>query len=318
MTPPTEYIPPAGRVSFCLDFLDWYDRPRLSSYLLHNSRNAWRLTTRQYPDGGTEWSVTPNRAADGWQDGRRCGLTNVEGVAERSDDSGAEAAPPFPQPRDYAGEASMRAKRSVKRLARNHGMVNMWTGTFPGAGVHDYDRAYRCVAGWIHHSGGEFFRLRGGYLGVFELHPSGHGWHVHVLFGGRRLSRAELRELQRSWSGYLRAQGLCEGYGGLVRHHVKRFSSARVAAAYAAKYVTKSFGGRAGVAGGRQRYVRSEGLVLPTGVASYHGSRYGALAAIPLHPRVWDRFYDGREGLGLPFDFVSADCDYRMIGIPPP
>lgn len=206
-------------------------------------------------------------------------------------------------PRDVAAESAGRARRKVVRLARYNRLVNMWTATFPGEGIHDYETAYQLIAGFIHDKG-DWFRERG-YEAVPELHPGGHGWHWHVLFNGPRMPRNVLMGLQRRWTAYVRAHAEIPGWEGqgLVRHHVKRWASERVAGRYAGKYVAKSVG--EGLCSGRHRYLRGEGLALPEASTSLHLSWLDALAAVPRIPLAWTVFYDGRPD--SPFLWLSCD-----------
>jgi len=274
-------------------------RPRLSSYLLHNSEGPrWRLSERGYPDGGREWSITPVRPES-------CDFptTQSEALPARTDGARTATSEQIADrpPRDYARESAARARRTVYRLGRHGAMRNMYTLTFPGEGVHDYGTAYKLVSGFIRDKGG-WLRERG-YLAVAELHPRGHGWHWHVLFRGPRMPRPVLIALQRHWTAYVRSHAEIAGWDGrsLVRHHVKRWSSARVASRYAGKYVAKNVG--EGLAPGRQRYLRAEGLELPPAGVSYHPSWLDCLGAIPSSPHFWHRLFDGRPD--APFLYVS-------------
>lgn len=273
----------------------------LSSYLQQKSREgSWQLSRRQYADGSEEYSVTPKSRMDSALRGNLPAASDARGdgpapaTVERSRDR---------HPRDVATESAARARRVVVRLARYTNMQNMWTLTFPGAGVHDYETAYRLVSGFIHYDGA-WVRSRA-YEAVPELHPGGHGWHWHVLFNGPRMPRSVLVELQRAWTRYVRIHGEVEGWDGksLVRHHVKRWSSARCAARYAGKYVAKSVG--EGLAKGRHRYLRGEGLELPAPATSFHDSWIDALSAVPHSPQFLARVYDGRPS--APFIWCSWD-----------
>jgi hypothetical protein len=133
----------------------------------------------------------------------------------------------------------------------------MVTLTFPGVGVHDYNRALRLLQNYIHDHGGQL-HLGGHYLAVPELHPGKHGWHWHVLVH-RRFSRQELDALWCGWTNYLGRKGI-EPSGGarFVRVDVKRWGTASRAAGYAAKYVGKTFEGAA-IGKGRRRFLVSLG-----------------------------------------------------------
>lgn len=304
MKPPPEYIRSADRPKPpCFELIERgvAGRSPLSLYLLHNSEEPrWQLSERVYPDKGREWSITPIHAENGDFPTRRGETLTARRDGARTAKNEQIADRP---PRDYAAESAARARRTVSRLGRYCEMVNMYTLTFPGEGVHDYGGAYKLVSGFVRDKGG-WLRARG-YLAVAELHPRGHGWHWHILFRGPRMPRHILMDLQRAWTAYLADHVEIPGWDGksLARHHVKRWHSARMASRYAGKYVAKNVGD--GLAPGRQRYLRSEGLALPPAGVSFHPSWLAALGAIPLSPLLWDRLYDGRPA--APFLWVSFD-----------
>jgi hypothetical protein len=127
-------------------------------------------------------------------------------------------------------------------------MKYMGTLTFPGLGIHDFDRAQALC--------GEFLRLYGKslfvrWLAVPELHPDGHGWHWHVLTD----RRIPVNRVRSQWTSYLARRGL-EVSGGArwVRFNVTMFKSSQGAARYAAKYVSKV----CDVPAGRHRYAMSD------------------------------------------------------------
>jgi hypothetical protein len=181
----------------------------------------------------------------------------------------------------------------------------MYTLTYPGAGEHDYSAAYDTLAGWIRDtSAGKFLRARG-YIAVAELHPSGHGWHWHLLLGGGRCPKGQLRALQSSWTRYLWDHHRLPGWeGGPVRHKWTRYHSARVLSSYAAKYITKSFGD-GDVEPGRHRYLRSEGLGEPDVTTRLYETWADALSSL-LHPGSWSYMFNGFD-IGRPFVYVLAD-----------
>jgi hypothetical protein len=89
-------------------------------------------------------------------------------------------------------------------------------------------------------------RLR--YVAVFEQHPGGHGLHVHLAIG-RFLPKAVVG---KAWShGFVDARRLVG----------RRGSHSASAGRYIAKYLTKDVWADASM-GGRQRYLRSEGMPL--------------------------------------------------------
>lgn len=157
-------------------------------------------------------------------------------------------------------ESVRRAKTRVRRIVRYFGLRYMVTLTFPGVGVHEYDRALRLLQDFVHDHG-QIVHLGGHYLSVPELHPGGHGWHWHVLVH-RRFSKVELQALREGWTAFLGRRGM-EPSGGAhwARVDVKAWGSAVRAATYAAKYVGKDLGvGRIGK--NRRRFLASQGAVV--------------------------------------------------------
>ena len=168
----------------------------------------------------------------------------------------------------------------------------MVTLTFPGEGVHEYDRALRLLQDFIHDHGGLVCRGRE-WLAVPELHPGGHGWHWHVLVP-KRFSRSELKALWVGWTAFLGRRGIVPSGGAeFVRIDVLDHGSAARAAAYAAKYVSKTFEGD-DRAKGRKRYLRPQGLEVPM-------SRGGAASLDEVAAAVAE--------IGADYVFRSSDSD---------
>jgi len=157
-------------------------------------------------------------------------------------------------------EAVRRARTRVRRVVRYYNLTYMVTLTFPGEGVHDYDQALRYLQDFVHDHGG-LLRLGGHYIAVPELHPSGHGWHWHVLVC-RRFTPSELAALRLGWTHFLGRRGM-EPSGGarFVRIDVKAWGSACRAAGYASKYAAKTFE-QASIGKGRRRFLSSQGAVV--------------------------------------------------------
>lgn len=297
-----ESTPPAGYPGApCYELWPEEARPYPSTWnktrgACKSPQSVWGVYFYDYCDGSWEATLLP-RSPEG---------PPLPRSAQRAGASSANAETAVRV--DTREKAAARASRVVRRKARWNETVNMWTVTFPGEGVHDYDVAYKCLAGYLHHHGGGFFRARGGYIAVFELHPSGHGWHAHVLFPGPRLQPEDVRWLQVGWTRHVRRCGLVGQWQGLVRHHVKRWSSARQAASYAAKYVSKGFvtpDGEMAIPKGRRRYLPSEGLGLPECHYALFPSLGSALARCG-DPRFWARLYDARP-TDRPFIWLTHD-----------
>jgi hypothetical protein len=157
--------------------------------------------------------------------------------------------------------AGRRAKVAVRRFSKHNKLQVMITMTFPGAGVHDYDDAYKHLSSWIKKFGRGI--LPGAYCAVPEPHPGGHGIHWHILVPSR-LSRTGLAALRRTWTDHLGERGLHPTGGArYVRVHVADFSAwrdrsaVRQAAMYASKYVSKSMADGGCIPPGRHRYLIS-------------------------------------------------------------
>lgn len=265
-SPTTQCNTLPGRVD---EFLDAFPPPYPRTCGI--SRGSVKALQRAYPDGGDEWTFVRERE---------------EGTAERISDRREKAAPAAP--RSYQEQSAKRAARMVKRVARSCDLRTMWTATFPKP-VRDFDEAYRLMSGFLHHAAPPW--LRDKYLGVPELHPGGHGYHWHLLTDGGRVPQAWLVSLQVVWTRHLATQGYAREGGGKVRHKLTVLPSAKMAAAYAAKYVTKSFCDEDGVVQvGRHRYIRSLGLSCVRPVTSSHPSLHAALHSCGS-PERWRKWY---------------------------
>ena len=133
-----------------------------------------------------------------------------------------------------AEEARRRARGKLRRYCAANGLNRLGTLTYAGAGCHD--------AGALRPDVAEFFRgLRAGvgagaipYAWVPQLHPGGHGWHVH--FGlGRYVPR---RLIERSWGhGFVHIKLL-----GNLPVGSGRWGEARQTARYLAGYAGRDLG----------------------------------------------------------------------------
>ena len=217
-----------------------------------------------YPDGGGELSAFVDRRGgmgarfnakeyhEHQHEQRVSGIEEADLRAEEREERRRETRS------DRSRQESVRRARSrVRRIVRYYALTYMVTLTFPGDGEHDYNRALRYLQDFIHDHG-DLLRLGGHYVAVPELHPSGHGWHWHVLVG-RRFTRTELAALWQGWTDFLGRRGM-EPSGGarFVRVDVKAWGSATRAAGYASKYAAKTFE-QASVGKGRRRFLASQG-----------------------------------------------------------
>jgi len=159
-------------------------------------------------------------------------------------------------------EHARRAACMLRRRVRNAGLTKMWTLTFPGRGIHDYEVAARLFSRWMNDYGNRLFH--GYYVAVPELHPLGHGWHWHVV----TKPYIPVDKVRRSWTRFLARRGMRPSGGAkFVRVHVKRFGSSRRAASYVAKYITKTVG--QGIPKGCKRYRYGANTTLPKPVRQF-------------------------------------------------
>jgi hypothetical protein len=136
--------------------------------------------------------------------------------------------------------AYRRAKTKVRRIYRYYELRVMVTLMFPGEGVHDYDQALLYVQKFINDRGSAL-HLGGVYVAVPELQPKGHGWHLHVLIH-RRFTLKEKEWLDWQWTLLLKRKGMkVSGCAKFARINLKDFKNARSGAAYASKYINKTF-----------------------------------------------------------------------------
>lgn len=221
----------------------------------------------EFPDGGGELfgiasggrgrSRSGNRELGEWRQQQR---ERREFGPERAEELAAERREA--KAARSAAECARRARSRVRRLCRQYGLRYMVTLTFPGQGVHDYNRALRLVQDFIHDHGELVHRDRREWLAVPELHPGGHGWHWHILVPCR-FSKEELLALRVGWTECLRRRGMPPSGGATyTRIDVKDWRDSRRAANYAAKYVGKAFDDDAREKG-RKRYLRPRGLDVP-------------------------------------------------------
>lgn len=146
--------------------------------------------------------------------------------------------------RDYDQENASRAKQLVRRYVRTHDLTRLLTFTNGGEGVGFATRAETldAFARW--------YKVHGSLLGnspmlvVAERGGRGRRWHIHAAI--RSGYRLDYNRIRNSWSAFLDKRGY-HSPTGLHRFnagdddgsHSKGFASARVAAAYLAKYITK-------------------------------------------------------------------------------
>lgn len=134
--------------------------------------------------------------------------------------------------------------------------MRLVTLTYRGSGQHDRRVVVADVQAFVKRLRRRTPNLR--YVWVLELHPGGHGWHVHMLVN-RYVSKGLLAEV---WGhGFVDAR-MIRGAGP---------QAAKNAGRYAAKYVAKDALTAQGREPRAQRYGRSEGLGV-TEMRAYFGT----------------------------------------------
>ena len=134
-----------------------------------------------YPDGGGELSASNALRRKG--QGSLSGLSEWRQYQHEVRDLGRAEADQRAEERRQArsarcfAESVRRARSRVRRILRYYDLTYMVTLTFPGGGVHEYDRALHFLQDFVHDHG-ELVRLDGKYVAVPELHPGGHGWQL--------------------------------------------------------------------------------------------------------------------------------------------
>jgi hypothetical protein len=308
---------PPPRLRNCVEFIAWLDaRPYPCKKGITQKKN-WRAVLRKYPDGGRELTITPAFKT------LTTRVHSVAGTVERADTSDSAdcgGAPGGADRLDRSQEGGKRAARKVRQVCRANGMQDILALTWPGEGVHEYDRAYDALAGFIRDTkAGKFLRERG-YLAVPELHPGGHGFHWHVAVKGGKCPRRMLEAIKREWAAYIWKHCRPGGWNGTgkVRCHWKHYDTAQECAGYGAKYLTKTFV-EGHVAPGRQRYLRSDGLANPELLVTYSPTWYSPLLDVASPLAVTYAFEgSGEYGTVLYFalDVPSASGDPPRIAAP--
>lgn len=156
----------------------------------------------------------------------------------------------MPRPGENARRAVARARVSVRRYAVRNRLTRLWTFTYVEA-QWDVGQVRRDVNAWAKRLRKHLDRSVP-YVAVMELHPGGHGLHVHVLLPSRFVRHKAMRAL---WGkGHVQYS---DGDTSVRRVKGQR-SRARRAAEYVAKYVGKELGQAMGP--GQHRYEVGEGF----------------------------------------------------------
>lgn len=258
---------------------------------------GWRVVLIDYPDGGREavcyWQAY--READDAP--KRRGRYPWEPPHEPTD---AEKAKTLQR-------NGQRAKSKVRRVVRQRGLRMMVTFTWPNPGQWDREEAMATVA-YLLEKHGSLIHQGGGYVVVAELHPDGHGWHVHVFTQVVWYRKTALQEMRILWTGLLLRRGwTLPGGTTWVRTHAKRWKSARRAGDYAGKYAAKALGD-AGRGAGARRYTISLGSALVRTKDAQTYTRWGEVlkhggeGVLVAWWRSWD---EGEDPGGWPVAWVA-------------
>jgi hypothetical protein len=101
-------------------------------------------------------------------------------------------APKTRDPADNQARAARRAKTTIRRYCTANNVTVLWTLTYRGDGCHDRERALRDFAHFWRRMRETFGRMP--MVRVPELHPAGHGYHVHFAVN-RFLPISEVKRL---------------------------------------------------------------------------------------------------------------------------
>jgi hypothetical protein len=183
--------------------------------------------------------------------------------------------------------AANRATVKVRRYCVAHRLTRQVTLTYRGEGVHDEEVVGRDVKLALKRLKRRGVDL-GPYLWVRELHPGGHGFHVHLLLG----KYVPKVDLERAWGlGFVDVRKI------KTKHSGGR-ADARTAASYLAKYVRKTFEEGGTVSTGRHRYGCARGyqVVCRSWVAMSTAQAIGQCAKIFYGEAPAVVFWNTQEG----------------------
>jgi hypothetical protein len=200
--------------------------------------------------------------------------------------------------------ACNRAKVRVRRYCVSNRLNRLVTLTYAGAGCYDADQVAKDVHAFMVRLRSEMKlapKERFPYLWVRELHPGGHGYHVHMIVG--RFIHYDL--IERAWGlGQTNVRKIrpqeAPGRPSSQGHR----AVARSAAAYVQKYVAKSFQDEPTVPKGSHRYDCGQGFQIVASRQSVHVTLQhvwrwvaeqmdGELPTIRLSSDVWGPDYPG-------------------------
>lgn len=150
-----------------------------------------------------------------------------------------------------ASEAARRARRQLRRYVVANRLTRLTTMTYAGEGCHDPRAVRRDVAAF-------FVALRSAlgplpYAWCSELHPGGHGWHVHAVLD-RYVPR---RVVEAAWGhGFVHIRRITDLPVGSGVAHEAAIAGRYIAKTLTAGYLSKDFTAR----GGLHRYEVAQGF----------------------------------------------------------
>ncbi|MGV8082587.1 MAG: hypothetical protein AB2L09_02975 [Coriobacteriia bacterium] len=233
----------------------------------------WQASVYSYPDGSFEGSLTPRGASGGGlprtEEDRANQLEYFVGREQALAWAASEAA----AARVHLAHlniqrAKQRAKVCVRRFVRYHDLRRLVTFTNGAADSEGWTcrrEALDDVSGWLKNHRVRFFGDVPVIL-IAERGGKGGRWHVHGAMPQN--GRLPYSDIIVSWSAYMERKGWHSATGKHRWHagdesgaHRGGFSSARVAARYLVKYITKGMDEDEGTRG-EHRY-RASGGKLP-------------------------------------------------------
>lgn len=191
---------------------------------------------------------------------------------------------------DAENEArSVRRSRSeIRRMCRQFKLCRMWTLTYAGEGCHDRTQLVRHLETFAREMKARWPEVV--WLAVPELHPGGHGWHVHVAVS----EFIHWRAFNAAWP-----HGQTESPRGPDGKRLAGKIDASVTASYLGKYVAKSLGeGRTHL--GQHRYFRPKGVEVEVDelrgrILAYDDARAVAIAYFGGVPPAYEWTSDEQE-----------------------
>jgi len=186
-------------------------------------------------------------------------------------------------PERTAEVALRRARKIIRQFAKEFRLRYMWTLTYAGTGEFDIEQVRRHVERLIKalvNEQGERFP----YVWVPELHPGGHGIHIHMAVP----FYIEHEKLMKLWGRGIvdlrdkKPKGAAAAFGG------------QVAGGYLSKYLGKAFDE---TAFGKHRYERAQGF----DITSYRVRRYDMADGVEYAMQIF--------GCSPVFQWSSADQD---------